>query len=195
MRKSTAAFAVASLVVGALLLAGCTSWFENPNKPANAAIGVANAHLKTAASLEATVKADAASLASLAYTKSGAKNALKLTAAINTALTTERNELTAAKTAMDGIAKLDVEAPLKKYATLESASIDARIVLVDAYARLYGAMDSLYSNLAGGSAGADNADMATAIQQMQKEVASLTDAATAAAQTAADYFTANKLGG
>ena len=196
MRKSTAALAAASLIViTALVLAGCTSWFESPGAPANDAIGVANGHLQTAASIEATVSADAASLQAVPYTEAGANAALKLTAAIATALASERKELTAAKAAMDGMAALEVDAPLKEYAALESASIDARIALADGEARLYAALDRLFSSLSGALTGVDDQETITAIQAMQQEVAALSESASAAAKTASDYFTTNRLGG
>jgi hypothetical protein len=196
MRKSSAALAVASLLIGALALSGCSSWFENPNKPANDAIAVANAHLSKAATLETSVKSDAASLDNVPYSGTGARTALQLTSSIATALAGERAELLAAKTAMDGIEKLGVDATLKQYARLESASIDARIALADGEARLYIALDRLYTSLSKRSTSlADSGDTITAIQQMRQEVVSLGDVATSAAKKAADYFTANKLGG
>jgi hypothetical protein len=196
MRKSTAALAAASLVViTTLALAGCTSWFESPGKPANDAIGVANGHLQTAASIDATVSANAASLQTVPYTKAGAKSALQLTAAIATELASERKELIAAKAAMDGIAGLEVEAPLKQYAALESSSIDARVALADGEARLYAALDRLFSSLSGALKGVDNQEMITAIQAMQQEVTALGESASTAAKAASDYFTTNRLGG
>ena len=196
MRKSTAALAAASLIViTALALAGCTSWFESPGKPANDAIEVANGHLQTAASIDATVSASAASLQTVPYTKTGAKDALKLTASIATALAGERKELTAAKAAMDGIADLEVDAALKEYAALESTSIDARIALADGEARLYAALDRLFNSLSGALKGVDDQEMITAIQAMQQEVTALGESASAAAKTASDYFATNRLGG
>jgi len=196
MRRSTAAMAAASLIViTALALAGCTSWFESPGKPANDAIGVANGHLQTAASIDATVSANAASLQGVPYTAAGAKDALKLTAAIATELASERKELIAAKAAMDGIATLEVEAALKEYAALESTSIDARIALADGEARLYAGFDRLFSSLSGALKGVDNQEMITAIQAMQREVTALGESAGTAAKTASDYFTTNRLGG
>lgn len=196
MRKSTAALAAASIIViASLALAGCTSWFESAGKPANDAIGVANGHLQTAASLEASVAAGATALQGVPNASAGAKDALKFTAAISTALTAERAELVAAKDAMDGVAKLEVDAALKQYAALESTSIDARIALADGEARLYGAFDRLFSSLSGTLTGVDNQETITAIQSMQQEVAALSVTASEAAKTASDFFAANKLGG
>jgi hypothetical protein len=196
MRRSTAALAAASLIViTAFALAGCTSWFESPGKPANDAITVANGHLQTAASIDATVSANAVSLQGVPYTKAGAKDALKLTAAIATELASERKELIAAKAAMDGIATLEVDTALKQYAALESASIDARIALADGEARLYTGFDRLFSSLSGALKGVDNQEMIVAIQAMQKEVTALGESAGTAAKTASDYFTTNRLGG
>jgi hypothetical protein len=195
MRKSTAVAAAACMVLVALATAGCTTWFESPAKPANDAIAVANTHLKQASTLESQVASGGAALQVVPYTKAGAKNALKITAAVTASLTSEREELLAAKAAMDGIAKLDVTATFKQYAKLEAAAIEARIALVDADSRLYAGMDRLYSALTTASNTVDKTDLTTAIQQMQAEVSALTDSASAAAKAASDYFTANKLGG
>lgn len=195
MRKSTAAAAAASLIIAAAVLSGCTSWFQAPAAPANGAITTANEHLKKAASLEQTVTAAAAFLQNVPYTKAGAKNALKLTGAITKTLKSERGELVAAKAAIDGIAKLEVDEALKQYAQLESASIDARIALADAEARLYNAFDRLYTSLSGAGPAVDNQEISTAIQLMQQEVTALGETAAAAAKAASDFFTANKLGG
>jgi hypothetical protein len=195
MRKSTAAIAVATLLIGALALSACTSWFESPNKPANAAIGVANGLLKNAASLDEQVKSDATSLQNVPFTKAGAKDALALTASIQTHLASERADLVAAKAAMDGIAKLEVDKVLKQYAKLESSAIDARIALADSEARLYTGFDRLYTALSQSSSTINDQDMLTAIQQMQQEVTSLGESAANAAKAASDFFTTNKLGG
>jgi hypothetical protein len=195
MRKSTAAVAVASLLIGALALSGCTSWFESPNKPANAAIGVANGLLKKAASLDEQVKSDASSLQNVPFTKAGATDALALITSIQTNLASERADLVAAKAAMDGIGKLDVDAVLKQYAKLESSAIDARIVLADSEARLYTGFNHLYSALSESTSQIDTQDTLTAIQEMQQEVTSFGESAANAAKAAADFFTTNKLGG
>jgi hypothetical protein len=195
MRKSTAAVAVASLLIGALALSGCTSWFESPNKPANAAIGVANGLLEKAASLDEQVKSDASSLQDVPFTKAGAKDALALTASIQTHLASERADLVAAKAAMDGIANLEVDKVLKRYAKLESSAIDARIVLADSEARLYTGFDHLYAALSESASKIDTQDTLTAIQEMQQEVTSFGESAANAAKAASDFFTTNKLGG
>lgn len=195
MRKSTAVAAAACMVLVALATAGCSSWFESPAKPANDAIAVANTHLKAASALESQVASGSAALQGVPYTKAGAKQAVKIAAALATSLASEREELLAAKTAMDGIAKLEVAATFKQYAKLESAAIDARVALLDAESRLYAGMDRLYSALTTTSNTVDNTELTTAIQQMQEEVSALTQSAAAAGKTASDYFTANKLGG
>jgi hypothetical protein len=183
------------MVLVAFAAAGCSSWFESPAKPANDAIAVANTHLKQASTLESQVASDGAALQAVPYTKVGAKQALGITAAVAVSLASEREELLAAKTAMDGIAKLQVTGTFKQYAKLESAAIDARVALLDAESRLYAGMDRLYSALTTTANTVDNTDLTTAIQQMEQEVSSLTESASAAAKTASDYFTANKLGG
>ena len=195
MKKLTAVATAAVLVFATLALAGCTSWFESPAKPANDAIAVANQHLKKASSVESEIASGTAALQNVAYTKTGAKNALRVISGITAALTSERTELLAAKAAMDGIAKLDVTASFKEYAKLESAAIDARIAFVDANSRLYAGMNALYTALVRTGNTVDSQDTITAIQQMQKEVSALADSASQAAKTAADFFTTNKLGG
>lgn len=195
MRKSTAAVAIAALLIGAFALSGCTSWFESPNKPANDAIGVANSNLKQAVALETQVKTAAASLQDVPLTKAGATGALTLTASIEKTLASERADLVAAKTAMDGIAKLKVDVVLKQYAELESTAIEARIALADSEARLYTGFDKLYSSLAQSTNSVNNQDTLTAIQQMQQEVTTLGDSAANAVKAASDFFTTNKLGG
>jgi hypothetical protein len=195
MKRITTISLVAGILAATLVVAGCSSWFESPAKPANDAISVANAKLKGAAALESEVASSAAALQGLPYTKTGAKDAVKIAAAATTALKKERTELLAAKSAMDGIAKLEVEATFKQYAKLESAAIDARIALVDAESRLYDAMGRLYSALAKASSTADMQDTITAIQRMQQEVTALADTAAQAADAASKFFTSNRLGG
>jgi hypothetical protein len=195
MKKLTAAATAAVLVFATLALAGCTSWFESPAKPANDAIAVANQHLKKASSIESEISSGTAALQNVAYTKSGAADALVTISGITDALISERTELLAAKAAMDGIAKLDVTASFKEYAKLESAAIDARVALVDANSRLYAGMRALYTALVKTGNTVDSQDTVVAIQQMQKEVAALADSASQAAKSASDFFTANKLGG
>jgi len=195
MKKLTAAAIAAVLVFATLALAGCTSWFESPAKPANDAIGVANTHLKKASTIESSISSGTASLQNVEYTKAGAKSALEIISGITTALTTERTELLAAKAAMDGIEKLEVTQTFKEYAKLESAAIDARVALVDANSRLYAAMSTLYSALSKAGNTVDSQETIKAVQQMQEEVAALADSAAQAAKSASDYFTTNKLGG
>jgi hypothetical protein len=195
MKKSTATAAIAAVVFATLALSGCTSWFESPAKPANDAIAAANVHLKKAAAIESTVASGTTALQDVPYTKTGAANAISTIGTIKATLTSERSELLAAKASMDGMAKLDVTAALKKYATLESAAIDARVALLDANSRLYDATSLLYTAVAKTGNTIDSQDTITAIQQMQKEVSSLADSASQAAQAASDYFTSSKLGG
>lgn len=195
MRRPTAVIAAAVLLSATLAMAGCSSWFESPAKPANAAIAVANTHLEAAVTIESQVASSSASLQTLPYTRAGAKKALTVTASLKDSLKAERTELLAAKAAMDGIPKLDVSATFKKYATLESEAIDARVVLVDAHSRLYDAMDRLYTAQTKTNNTLDAQETIAAIQQMQEEVAALTETASQASQAAADYFTTNKLGG
>jgi hypothetical protein len=195
MRKSTAAVMAAALVVATLASTGCSSWFESPAKPANDAIAVANTHLQKAAALESEVASAGAALQKLPYTKAGATDAGKITAGVAGVLAKERTELLAAKSAMDGIAKLEVADPFKEYAKLESAAIDARVALVDSNTLLYGAMDRLYSGLAKASSSVNVQETIRAIGQMQQGVTALADTAAQAAKSAADFFTSKRLGG
>jgi hypothetical protein len=195
MRKSTAVVAAATLMIATLALAGCSSWFSSDaRKPTNDAIGVANDHLKKAASFEATVTANATLLQNVAYTKAGAKDALALTSAIAAALASERAELVAAQATMDGIAKTETDEILKEYAKVESSALDARIALTDAEARLYLAFERLYKSLSGAVKNVDNQETIIAIQRMQMEVTSLAETVTNRVKDASDYRTENGLG-
>jgi hypothetical protein len=194
MRKSTVALAAASLIIATLALAGCSSWFSNARKPTNDAIGVANDHLKKAASSEATVTANATLLQNVTYTKTGAKDALALTSAIAAALASARTELVAAQATFDGIAKTETDEILKEYAKVESSAVDARIALTDAEARLYLAFERLYKSLSGAAKNVDNQETIIAIQRMQMEVTSLAETVTKRAKDAADYRAENGLG-
>jgi hypothetical protein len=195
MRRLQAIALAAVLVVATLALAGCAQWFENPAKGANDAIVRANAHLKKAATIASQVTSDAAALDSIPYTKAGATAALKTSASLKATLASEKTELEAAKAEMDSIAKLDVGAEFKKYATLESAAIATRITMVDANSRLYLAMDQLYTGLKSGKANVDPQQISTVIDSIKSEIASLTYEAAKQDKAAADYFTANTLGG
>ena len=118
MRKATAITAAAALLLVSMTMAGCATWFESPAKPANDAIAIANTHLKAASTIESQVASGGVALQAVPYTKAGAKQAVKITAAVAAALTAERTELLAAKSAMDGIAKLEVSDSFKRYAKL-----------------------------------------------------------------------------
>jgi hypothetical protein len=196
MRKMAASLIVALLVASSLALAGCSQWFENPAKPANDAIAVANTHLMKAVSLETTIDTGAAELDTLPYTKAGASQGLQLTAALSTTLASEKSELEAAKAAMDTIADLDVGPEFKQYANLESTAIETRITLTDTSARLYEALDKLYGGLkAKKGASVDPRQIMIVIGEIKTEIGTLTDQAVQQTKAASDYFTANKLGG
>jgi len=195
MKRSMTAALAAALVTVMLAASGCSSWLESPAKPANDAIAVANTHLKNAATIEDEVSAKGATLQALPYTAAGAKEAVTIIKDVKGSLDTERTELLAAKAAMDGIAKLEVDEPFKQYAKLEATAIDARIALVDGQSRLYDVMNRMYTALSKSSTNADVQEMITAIQAMQEEVAALAETASQAAAEAADFFTTNKLGG
>lgn len=195
MRRIPAVAIATLMMLTALSLSGCSQWFENPAKPANDAIAVANAHLRKAAASEPEVAAAAATLESVAYTRKGAKEALKTTAGIKTALAAQKTELIAGKSAMDGIAKLEVADELKQYAKLEATAIDTRITIVDTETRLYDALDKLYNTIIKRGAKTDPQELTAAIAQIRQEITSLTEQAAAQTKAATDYFTKNKLGG
>ena len=193
--RSTPAVALATLLIlSGFALAGCSQWFENPAKPANDAIAVANAHLKRAGASESEVTTAAATLEGVAYTRKGARAALKTVEAIDTALATQKAELLAGKAAMDGIAKLDVETELKQYAKLEAAAIDTRVTMVDTESRLYEALAKLYTTIGKRGVKTNAQELTAAIGQIRREIASLTDQVTVQTKAAADYFAKNRLG-
>lgn len=186
MRRSSVIAVASLLVVAAVSLVGCTNWFEDPAKPANTAISVANVHLKKAAVLETEIQSNATTLASLPATKAGAKRALATTAVLTQKLAAEKVELQAAKTSMDSIAKLDVATKFKKYATLESAAISTHLTLIDSSTRLYAATDQLYTILKSKKASVDPSPILKVIAQVKSEITTLSDQATTEAKTASD---------
>lgn len=194
MRRFLAVALATLLMLSALTLAGCSQWFEDSAEPANAAIAVANAHLQKAATSESEVTSAAATLESIAYTRTGARAALKTTKAVKLALATQKTELLAGKAAMDGIAKLEVADEFKQYAKLEAAAIDTRITIADTQARLYDALDKLYTAVVKRSK-TDPQDLMIAIDQIRQEIVSLAEQATAQTKAAADYFELNGLKG
>jgi hypothetical protein len=193
--KKSQALAVVAVLIGALLaLTGCAKWFEDPAKPANAAIAVANAHLKKAAALSSQIASDAVVLDSLPASTHGAAKGLNATAALKVLLASEKTELIAAKTAMDGIAKLEVAAEFKQYAKLESTAISTRVTMTDTNTRLYDALDRFYTALKS-KATVDPQQILTVIDQIKQEMAALTEQAVTESKAASDYFTSKKLGG
>jgi len=195
MKRYPAVALATLLVVTSFALAGCAKWFEDPAKPANAAIAVANGHLKKAAATESEVTSSAVTLEDVAYTRRGARAALKTTKALKTLLAEQKTELMAGKAAMDGIAKLEVSDELKQYAKLESLAIDTRMTIVDTQTRLYDALERLYTAVEKRGAKTDPQDLMTAIAQIRREIVSLTEQAAEETKAAADYFTKNGLGG
>jgi len=196
MRKIAVPLIVPLLLGACLTLVGCSKWLENPAKPANDAITVANGHLMKAVSLETTIKAGAAELDALPYTKTGATQGLALTASLSDTLASEKKELEAAETAMGSIANLDVAPEFKQYAKLEAAAISTRITMTDTSARLYEALDKLYSARKAKKGGSvDPQQVMTVIGQIKTELSGLTDQAVAETKAASDYFIAHKLGG
>jgi hypothetical protein len=196
MRRIPAVAFATSLVVALLALAGCSSWFESPNKPANDAIAVANTHLKKATQSGAAVVTSADSLASIPFTKEGAASALALTARIKADLASQTAELTAAKQAMDSIAAMKVSADLKTYASLESTAIATRVRVVEMEGQLYSEMDKLYTaRQQGATTSVDTQNILASIDSLKLDITAVTELAAQAAQTASDYFTTKKLGG
>jgi len=196
MRKTPAALLAVLSIAGMLVLAGCASWLESPNKPANDAIAVANTHLKKATTAGASVTEGAGSLDGIPYTKAGAASALDVTAKIKADLTTQKGELVAAKAAMDSIAAMEVSAELKQYAKLESAALETRVKSVDLGAKLYTEMDKFYAALAKGKTTAvDTQKILDGVETIKRDITAVSELAAQQSQAATDYFTAQKLGG
>jgi hypothetical protein len=183
------------MIVSALALAGCSSWFESPAKPANDAITTANGHLKTAMASDASVTASAASLDSIAYSVAGAHEALKLTAQIQSDIASEKREIEAAKASMDSISALSVPANFKSYAKLESAALATRVKVVDLQASLYTELEKVYSGLGTSTAVADRQQVLNGIESIKTEIDAASALATQQEKAASDYFSAQKLGG
>ena len=194
MKRVTTPLIVLVLVAAAFALAGCAQWFQDPAKPANDAIAVANKHLTAAASLETSIQTSATQLDALPYTKAGANKGLQLTDSLMATLKDEKTELEGAQAAMDSIAKLDVRDEFKQFARLESTAISTRITLVDTNARLYDALNQLYAGLKSKKS-PDPRQLLSVIDQVKSELAGLQDQAVQQAKAASDYFTAHKLGG
>jgi len=196
MRKTPAALLAALSIAGMLVLAGCASWLESPNKPANDAIALANTHLKKATTAGAAVTEGASALDAIPYTKAGAASALDVTAKIKADLATQKDELTAAKAAMDSIAAMEVSAELKQYAKLESAALATRVKAVDLGAKLYTEMDKLYAALSKGTTtSVDTQKILEGVDTIKRDVTAVSELAAQQSQAATDYFTAQKLGG
>lgn len=196
MRRIPAAALAASLVVVLLALSGCASWLDSPNKPANDAISVANAHLKNASTAASAAASGTASLGSIPFTKEGAASALALTARIKASLASQTAELTAAKGAIDSIGAMKVSADLKTYASLESTAIATRVRAVDLQAQVYTEKDKLYAALQQGSTtSVDTQKIIDGIDSLQRDMTAVNELALQAAQTASDFFTTKKLGG
>lgn len=196
MRRIPAAAMAALLLVCALALAGCSTWFESSAKPANDAIATANANMKKAMTAGATVSAAATRLEAIPYTAAGASDALELTSEIKSDLASQKTELEAAKAAMDSIAKLEVADKLKAYARLESAALGTRVRVVDLGTKLYTEMERLYSTYSEGKAEATGTqEILTGIESIRRDITAVSELAAQQSKAASDYFTAQKLGG
>jgi uncharacterized protein YpmB len=194
MRRTQTLVVAASLVVAALALSGCSSWFGPSAAPANTAISTANAHLQAAATLEQQIQTDGATLDSVPYSSAGANQGLATTASLRKTVAADKVELTAAKAAIDGIQSTDVAANLKQYAKLESASLSTRLTLLDTDLRLYDTMDTLFNGLKKrASSNIDVSALTAVIAQLQQEQTTLTDQISQEMKAASDYFAAQKL--
>lgn len=196
MRKTLTAALVVCLAFAALSLTGCSAWFGGPVKDANAAIADANNHLKAFAASDATVQKLANDLSATDLTTAGAQAALGITQQLTTELTKQRSELTQAKSAIVSVKALDVKDEFKKYADLEAKAIDTRITIVDEGTKLYGQMTQMYTAIRDKKTNnAQTQKITTAIDTIMNNIAALTEQAKTESQAAADYFTAQKLGG
>lgn len=194
-RIPTAALAIV-LLSAMLALVGCASWFESSNKPANDAITVANAHLTKAAAAGKSVTDAGPGLDAIPYTKKGATSALEITAKIKADLATEKEELAAAKSAMDSIVKMDVAEELKTYASMESTALASQIKVVDLGVKLYAQMDKAYVALQKGkTTTVDMQKILDGVETIERDITALSELAAQQSQAASDYFTEQKLGG
>jgi hypothetical protein len=195
MRKPYVPVTAVLLLVALLVLAGCSSWLESPTKPANDAIEQANGRLEKAASLEEDVRSRMSSLDELPATSDGAAQGLELIAGLRETIASEKAELTAARTAMDGISKMKVADEYKEYARLESHAIDTRVTMTDTTLRLFDAMDVLYNSVKDKKSDVDPEQIQVVIDQVKKELSDLGKQAEKEAQAARDFFDASELGG
>lgn len=196
MRRIPAAALAALLIVIMLALAGCSSWFSNPSRPANDAIATANAHLKKAAASGQAVSEAASGLDSTPYTKEGASSALQITAKVREDLATQKSELAAAKAAMDSIAAMDVSTGLKEYAKLESTAIATRVKVTDLGTKLYAETDKLYEALQVSELTPEQTQkLLDGVETIKRDITAVSEMAAQQSQAASDYFIAQKLGG
>lgn len=196
MRRIPAAAFAAVLLSATLALAGCASWLESPNKPANDAITVANAHLTKASAAGKSVTDAGPGLDAIPYTKKGATSALEITAKIKADLATGKEELTAAKSAMDSIAKMDVSEELKTYASMESTALASQIKVVDLGVDLYVQMDKFYVALQNGkTTTVDAQKILDGVETTKRDITALSELTAQQLQAASDYFDEQKLGG
>lgn len=195
MRKPYVPVTAVLLLVALLVLAGCSSWLESPTKPANDAIEQANGRLEKAASLEEDVRSRMSSLDELPATSDGAAQGLELIAGLRETIASEKAELTAARTAMDGISNMKVADEYKEYARLESHAIDTRVTMTDTTLRLFDAMDVLYNSVKDKKSDVDPEQIQVVIDQVKKELSDLGKQAEKEAQAARDFFDASELGG
>lgn len=190
---------VLAISVAALALAGCgqqAGLFSDPVQAANTAIQEANTNLKTAADSETKVQKLATEMASLPPTRDGAKKALDLVAQMRAEIAPQKAALEAAKNALAGIKSLEVKAELKRYADLETKSIDTRLTVLKESASLYDQLDLMYSAVRDGTLTSElSRKIAVDRDTAANNVAAMSDQAVEESKAASDYFEMQNLGG
>jgi hypothetical protein len=196
MKKTVTAALAVVLALSVLGMTGCSKWFADPVGQANTAIDTANTHLKTFAASDAAVQKLANDLSSADLTPAGATAALGITQQLTAELAKQKTELEAAKAAILKVKNLDVKAEFKTYADLEAKAIDTRITIVAEGTNLYAQMTQMYTAIRDKKTNnAQTQKITTAIDTIMNNIAALTEQAKTESQAAADYFTAQKLGG
>lgn len=191
--------AVLAISIAALALAGCgqqAGLFSDPVQAANSAIQEANTSLKAAADSETKVQKLATEMASLPPTRDGARKALDLVAQMRAEIAPQKAALEAAKTALAGIKSLEVKAELKKYADLETKSIDTRLTVLKESASLYDQLDLMYTAVRDGTLTSElSRKIAVDRDTAANNVAAMSDQAVEESKAASDYFEVQNLGG
>lgn len=196
MKKTLATSVAVLLLVSAVVLSGCAEWFKDPTVDANKAINKANASYKKFTELDAQRQQIALGLDTLAPTKDGAAQGLAITAQLRELLPQETAALDAAAASLKPIQALKVRDEMKQYAKLEVKRFEALSKCVAKMAEIYAEDDRVYTAMRDGTNTPEATEASiTRITTLQDELTALREAAATAGQTAADYFTKNKLGG